>query len=113
MVLIHRCVQKENQCVISLQPNGDSLGQVSRNVRISYFEARSQLQILGPCDGLICITNYETIVMCNPMLQKFYLLPTRSFPCPHGSRPMELGLGLEFGFDPCTNATKFLEYWIL
>ncbi|CAI9777383.1 unnamed protein product [Fraxinus pennsylvanica] len=120
IVLIYRYVQKENQHVISLHSNDDSLSQVSTDVRIPYFDARTYLQILGPCNGLICITNYETIVLCNPVLQEFYLLPDRPFPCPHGFRPMELGLG--FGFDPCTNDYKVFrmseivnedddEYW--
>ncbi|XP_022873942.1 putative F-box protein At3g52320 [Olea europaea var. sylvestris] len=70
IVLICRYVQKENQHVISLHSNEDSLSQVSTNVRIPYFDERTELPILGPCNGLICITNYYTIVLRNPVVPR-------------------------------------------
>ncbi|XP_022873937.1 F-box/kelch-repeat protein At2g43270-like [Olea europaea var. sylvestris] len=120
IVVICSYMQKENQHMISLHSNEDSLSQVSTNVRIPYFDARTQLQILGPCNGLICITNYYTIMLCNPVLQEFCLSPDCPFPCSHGFRPIVFGMG--FGFDPCTNDYKVFrmlevvnndedEYW--
>lgn len=97
--------------MISLHSNEDSLSQVSTYVRIPYFNVQSQLQILGPYNGLICITDYETIFLCNPMLQEFYLLPFLPFTCPQGFRLMELGLG--FASIHVLMTTLILECWIL
>lgn len=57
----------------------------------------------GPCNGLICISNEETIVLCNPAIREFNVVP-RPFSVSPQWRINISALGL--GFDPTTNDYK-------
>ncbi|XP_073120263.1 F-box/kelch-repeat protein At3g06240-like [Henckelia pumila] len=40
----------------------------------------SNIPIHGPCNGLVCIVVEKTVVLCNPALREFKLLPPLQFP---------------------------------
>ncbi|XP_073308572.1 F-box/kelch-repeat protein At3g06240-like [Primulina huaijiensis] len=67
----------------------------------------SDVQMYGPCNGLVCIPFVDIIFLCNPALREFKPLPLLNIPCPQGYDvfPFEFG----FGFDPNTGAYKVIQ----
>ncbi|XP_073126218.1 F-box protein CPR1-like [Henckelia pumila] len=62
----------------------------------------------GPCNGLVCVSLCETVVLCNPALRQFRPLPPRDIEYPEGYLARNLENG--FGFDPNTGAYKFVQF---
>ncbi|KAK2997809.1 hypothetical protein RJ639_025745, partial [Escallonia herrerae] len=56
------------------------------------------LQMVGPCNGIVCLTDHLVIILCNPSIRDFKVLPAPSFNYPQGLFSRTLGVG--FGFDP-------------
>ncbi|XP_058192265.1 putative F-box protein At3g16210 [Rhododendron vialii] len=65
-----------------------------------------QLQILGPCYGVVCLTRFalnSTIVIWNPSMKEFSVLPQPSYNNDHISN-------LGFGYDPFTDDYKVVRF---
>ncbi|XP_058185598.1 F-box protein At3g07870-like [Rhododendron vialii] len=64
------------------------------------------LQILGPCNGVVCLTRFGSsppIVLCNPSMKEFRVLPESSYKKDHMCN-------LGFGFVPYTNDYKVVRF---
>ncbi|KAH7846833.1 hypothetical protein Vadar_018674 [Vaccinium darrowii] len=65
------------------------------------------LQILGPCFGVVCLTTSlalnSTIVLCNPSIKEFRVIPQPSYKNDHFCN-------LGFGFDPLQNDYKVVRF---
>ncbi|XP_058187815.1 putative F-box protein At3g24700 [Rhododendron vialii] len=67
------------------------------------------LQLLGPCNGVVCLAKgwfNSTMVICNPSMREFRVLPRPSHKKDH-----ENNMG--FGFDPSTNDYKVVKFGVL
>ncbi|KAG9156015.1 hypothetical protein Leryth_012092 [Lithospermum erythrorhizon] len=98
LVLIKRNLVEDNcTSILSFHANDESLDVVSPELQIPYF-SYPFMEVLGPCNGIICLTNYMTFVFCNPVTREFSLLPPNSCPC--ASSPFFCHTkGVGFGFD--------------
>ncbi|XP_058187809.1 putative F-box protein At3g16210 [Rhododendron vialii] len=68
-----------------------------------------QLQILGPCNGVVCLTRFafnSTIVMWNPSMKEFREIPQPSYKNDHLCN-------LGFGYDPFTDDYKVVRFTML
>ncbi|XP_058185591.1 F-box/kelch-repeat protein At3g06240-like [Rhododendron vialii] len=63
------------------------------------------LQILGPCNGVVCLTSglNSTIVICNPSMNEFRVLPQPSY-------KNDFFSNLGIGYDPITNDYKVVKF---
>ncbi|XP_075095031.1 F-box protein CPR1-like [Nicotiana tabacum] len=64
-------------------------------------------QLLGPCRGLIVLTDSESIVLFNPTTRNYRLLKSSNFNCPLGFYHDIKGVG--FGFDSVVNDYKVVR----
>ncbi|XP_058185595.1 putative F-box protein At3g24700 [Rhododendron vialii] len=67
------------------------------------------LQILGPCNGVVCLTRFSSsspIVLCNPSIKEFRVLPEPSYKNDHMCN-------LGFGFDPYMNDYKVVRFAVM
>ncbi|KAK2986269.1 hypothetical protein RJ640_021838 [Escallonia rubra] len=65
------------------------------------------LQMVGPCNGIVCLTDHRDIILCNPSIRDLKVLPAPSFNYPHGLLSTTLGVG--FGFDPHSSEYKVIR----
>ncbi|KAH7846160.1 hypothetical protein Vadar_010590 [Vaccinium darrowii] len=68
------------------------------------------LALLGPCNGIVCLTRlgvYSPIVLCNPSMKEFRVLPEPSDK-KFFSRDYFVISG--YGFDPSTNDCKVVKF---
>ncbi|KAK3025745.1 hypothetical protein RJ639_040437 [Escallonia herrerae] len=65
------------------------------------------LQMVGPCNGIVCLTDHHYIILCNPSIRDFKVLPAPSFNYPQGLFSRTLGVG--FGFDPHSSEYKVIR----
>ncbi|KAK2999469.1 hypothetical protein RJ639_041702 [Escallonia herrerae] len=65
------------------------------------------LQMVGPCNGIVCLTDHRDIILCNPSMRDLKVLPAPSFNYPHGLLSTTLGVG--FGFDPHSREYKVIR----
>nr|BAJ24854.1 S-locus linked F-box protein type-2 [Petunia x hybrida] len=70
-------------------------------------------QLIGPCHGLIALTDSFIIIILNPSTRKYLVLPPSPFGCPKGYHRSVEGIG--FGFDSIVNDYKVVRlsdvYW--
>nr|BAQ19037.1 Sm-locus linked F-box protein type-2 [Petunia x hybrida] len=70
-------------------------------------------QIIGPCHGLIALTDSFIIIILNPATRKYVVLPPSPFGCPKGYHRSIEGIG--FGYDSIVNEYKVVRlsevYW--
>nr|AIK66497.1 S2-locus F-box type-2 protein [Petunia integrifolia subsp. inflata] len=70
-------------------------------------------QLIGPCHGLIALTDSFIIIILNPSTRKYVVLPPSPFGCPKGYHRSIEGIG--FGFDSIVNDYKVVRlsdvYW--
>nr|ABR18781.1 class S F-box protein [Nicotiana alata] len=64
-------------------------------------------QLIGPCHGLIALTDTITTILINPATRNFRLLPPSPFGCPNGYHRSVEALG--FGFDSIANDYKIVR----
>ncbi|KAL6515490.1 hypothetical protein OROHE_018524 [Orobanche hederae] len=95
---------RENRCLSYLSFHSyETLSLVSSQLlQIPMFDYFT-VNFCGPCNGLICISNEETIVLCNPAIRECNVVP-RPFSVSPQWRINISALGL--GFDPTTNDYK-------
>ncbi|KAK9012594.1 hypothetical protein V6N11_040639 [Hibiscus sabdariffa] len=117
-VLLKRCLltclgERENMLSLVCS-NGFSF--VNLDVDLSLYKKEPCLQLLGHCDGIICLSNYrDDIVLCNPATRESMVLPESSLPCylPISNLiPQTSALG--FGYDAKTHHCKvvrIVSYW--
>ncbi|KAK3001048.1 hypothetical protein RJ639_020457, partial [Escallonia herrerae] len=74
-------------------------------ITISHFN--HFLQMVGPCNGIVCLTDHRDIFLCNPSIRDFKVLPAPSFNYPQGLFSTTLGVG--FGFDPYSSEYKVIR----
>ncbi|XP_058181371.1 F-box protein CPR1-like [Rhododendron vialii] len=55
------------------------------------------VQVFGPCNGIVCLTNNVNIVLCNPATREFKAVPVPPFSYPRGLKSLTEGVG--FGYD--------------
>nr|XP_027080994.1 F-box protein CPR1-like [Coffea arabica] len=117
-VMLKRYIEHENQTVISFHSNNDeaekSLSICLRPpIEVTWFYHRNleAAHLIGPCNGIVCITDGMDIYLCNPATRELRKLPPSPFGCPENYRPMTDGVGI--GFDPSTNDYKVVRilYW--
>nr|ABR18782.1 class S F-box protein [Nicotiana alata] len=64
-------------------------------------------QLIGPCNGLIALTDSLTTILFNPTTRIYRLIPPCPFGTPPGFRRSISGIG--FGFDSIANDYKFVR----
>ncbi|XP_073120259.1 F-box/kelch-repeat protein At3g06240-like [Henckelia pumila] len=111
ILLVKRCLPPQNgedvdQIFSFHDPDFPEL-LVSPNLSFPYIPScdPSNLQIQGPCNGLVCIFLGNNVFMCNPALREFKQLPPLKFP--RGYEGQLLGYG--FGFVPIVGAYKVIQ----
>ncbi|KAG5631045.1 hypothetical protein H5410_002762 [Solanum commersonii] len=70
-------------------------------------------ELIGPCHGLIAMTDSYIIIVLNPATRKYFVIPSSPFECPIGYyRYIE---AVAFGFDSIVNDYKIIKlsdvYW--
>lgn len=89
--------------VLSLVPNETPV----RDLDVSFMGLEiGFLQLLGACNGVVCLTRLgfnSTIVLCNPSMREFRVLPQ-----PPSYKDYMSTLG--FGFDSYTNDYKLVRF---
>ncbi|XAR51563.1 hypothetical protein NMG60_11006224 [Bertholletia excelsa] len=66
-----------------------------------------EVQVFGPCNGVICLTNLYDIVLCNPAIREYRAVPLPPFSYPRDLQSRTEGVG--FGYDPITNDYKVIR----
>ncbi|KAK9010706.1 hypothetical protein V6N11_043577 [Hibiscus sabdariffa] len=89
---------------------------VNLDVDLSLYKKEPCLQLLGHCDGIICLSDYrDDIVLCNPATRESMVLPESSLPCySPGSNLIPQTSALGFGYDVKTHHCKvvrIVSYW--
>lgn len=69
------------------------------------WHRHSDITIHGSCNGLVCIAFEKTVILCNPALREFKLLPPPRYPVGYIVLPFNYG----FGFDPITGVYKVIQ----
>nr|BAQ18942.1 S7-locus linked F-box protein 1 [Petunia x hybrida] len=114
-IIFSRSVRKEpngfrNVLSILSSDNDDDLNPVFPDLDppyLTFTEYYVYNKLVGPCNGLIALTDFEVIVLFNPATRNYMLLPP-SPACPKGFRRNFRG-GVGFGFDSIRNDYKFVR----
>lgn len=108
IVLIKRALvdnsdrQTKYLSVLSFHSNDKSLTNLAPIWEIPHFDSRFS-EVLGPCNGIVCITDYQNIVLCNPATREFKLLPPSSYQTSDHTLcyPKGVGFGVDFDSVDC------------
>ncbi|KAK2985172.1 hypothetical protein RJ640_011993 [Escallonia rubra] len=106
-ILIKRFLKESNKSIMSVlseEISGDDHVPVTE---ITIPHSNHFLQMLGPCNGLVCLTDHRDIILCNPSTRDFKVLPTPSLNYPQGLLSDTIGVG--FGFDPLSSEYKVIR----
>ncbi|XP_059289504.1 F-box protein CPR1-like [Lycium ferocissimum] len=90
--------------------DSDDLIPITPNIEVPYLcssYASLYHSLIGPCNGLIVLTDTQSIVLLNPATRKYNLLQPSPFGCPQGLNRYVRGLG--FGFDLTVNNYKVVR----
>ncbi|XP_058187810.1 F-box protein At3g07870-like [Rhododendron vialii] len=106
-LLVKRALDGGNgKIILSLIPNETP----TEDIDISFTGLDiEKLQLLGPCNGVVCLIRLalnSTIVICNPSMREFRVLPQ-----PSHKKGYMANLG--FGFDHYTNDYKVVRFGYL
>ncbi|KAL3526651.1 hypothetical protein ACH5RR_011307 [Cinchona calisaya] len=113
-VMLNRFIKDESKSVISYHSHDDK--ESLRAVKVPYlletppFDLRQQFQhaqLLGPCNGIICLTDFCDIYLCNPATHESKKLPPIPFGCPEEHYYSTHYVG--FGFDQTTDNFKVIR----
>ncbi|KAM7494469.1 hypothetical protein LguiB_029078 [Lonicera macranthoides] len=103
-ILVKRFIQQSSKSVLSFV--SEKTPDVTINIDVPFFTDKN-LELLGPCNGIICLSWNGDILLCNPATREFKALP----PCINNYLPglliNELGVG--FGFDQHSNDYKVVR----
>ncbi|KAK3015961.1 hypothetical protein RJ639_007074 [Escallonia herrerae] len=106
-ILIKRFLQESNKSVLSILSNEISSDDQVPSTEIIIPHSNHFLQMLGPSNGIACLTDHCDIILCNPSIRDFKVLPAPSFNYPQGLYSSTIGAG--FGFDPLSNEYKVIR----
>ncbi|KAL3526653.1 hypothetical protein ACH5RR_011309 [Cinchona calisaya] len=109
-VMVNRFIKDENKNMISYHSHDDK--ESLRVVEVPYLlePPRFDLEhakLLGPCNGIICLTDFCDIYLCNPATHECKKLPPVPFGCPEEHDYSTHYVG--FGFDQTTNTFKVIR----
>ncbi|OIT39436.1 PREDICTED: F-box protein CPR30-like [Nicotiana attenuata] len=88
----------------------DALNPLFPDVDVSYMASNCSctfFPLIGPCNGLIALTDSITTILINPATRNFRLLPPSPFGCPYGYHRSVEALG--FVFDSIANDYKIVR----
>nr|ABR18783.1 class S F-box protein [Nicotiana alata] len=94
---------------LSGHDNG-ALNPLFPDIDVSYMASNCSctfFPLIGPCNGLIALTDTITTILINPATRNFRLLPPSPFGCPNGYHRSVEALG--FGFDSIANNYKVVR----
>ncbi|KAK3025705.1 hypothetical protein RJ639_041710 [Escallonia herrerae] len=106
-ILLKRFLQESNKSVLSFLSDEISGDDHVPPTEITIPHSNEFLQMLGPCNGLVCLTDHCDIILCNPSIRDFKVLPAPSFNYPKGLFSSTMGVG--FGFDPLSSEYKVIR----
>ncbi|KAK3025753.1 hypothetical protein RJ639_040445 [Escallonia herrerae] len=106
-ILIKRFLKGSNKSVLSFLSDEISGDDHFPPTEITIPHSNHFLQMLGPCNGIVCLTDHRDIILCNPSIRAFKVVPAPSFNYPQGLFSRTLGVG--FGFDPHSNEYKVIR----
>nr|AIK66473.1 S5-locus F-box type-15 protein [Petunia integrifolia subsp. inflata] len=115
-MLVKRSFKEESnrfRSVMSFLSGGlddDDLYPVSPDLDVPYLTTTNSCtfhRIMGPCNGLIVLTDKITTVLFNPATRSYRLLQPGRFGCPVGFHRSINGVG--FGFDSIANSYKIVR----
>ncbi|KAH7845378.1 hypothetical protein Vadar_001337 [Vaccinium darrowii] len=102
-LLVKRFLNGGEGVALSLVPNETPVEDI--DISSTGLDILS-LQILGSCNGVVCLTKFclnSNIVLCNLSMKEFRVLPQPSY---NNDQCCSLG----FGFDPFTNDYKVVRF---
>ncbi|XP_027180860.1 F-box/kelch-repeat protein At3g06240-like [Coffea eugenioides] len=116
VVLIKRFIKDGKKTVLSFHShhNGgeedETLRVVAPNLELPWWD-RYWVGLIGACNGIVCISDFYDIYLCNPARHELLKLPVRPFVYPDGCSKGSVFTtnGLAFGFDPPSGDYKVLR----
>ncbi|PHT94281.1 hypothetical protein T459_02163 [Capsicum annuum] len=93
-----------------LSEDAFDLTPISPDVEVPYLTTTSASafhQLIGPCNGLISLSDSLTIILFNPTTRNYKLIPPCPLSIPQGFRRSISGVG--FGFDLVAKNYKFVR----
>ncbi|XP_016457494.1 F-box/kelch-repeat protein At3g06240-like [Nicotiana tabacum] len=115
-ILFSRSIKVEphglkNVISIIYSDNDDDLNSIFPDLdppylTFSYYYAYNEL--VGPCNGLLVLTDFEVIILLNPATRNYMPLPSSPFVCAEGLNLSIMG-GVGFGFDWIGNDYKVIR----
>ncbi|KAM7520575.1 hypothetical protein LguiB_019537 [Lonicera macranthoides] len=108
-IILKRFIEQRSKNVLSFVSE-ETLDVISTDIDVPFFD-HQYVQLLGTCNGIICLAYEGDIVLCNPATREFKALP----PCINDYLPglMHSELGLGFGFDGKSNDYKVVRIFNL
>ncbi|KAK3007194.1 hypothetical protein RJ639_015490 [Escallonia herrerae] len=106
-ILLKRFLQESNKSVMSFLSDEISSDDHFLPTEITIPHSNEFLQMLGPCNGIVCLTDHRDIFLCNPSIRDFKVLPAPSFNYPQGLFSRTMGVG--FGFDSHSRDYKVIR----
>nr|BAQ18960.1 S10-locus linked F-box protein type-8 [Petunia x hybrida] len=100
----------KNVLSILSSDNNDELIPVVSDLELPYLTFTEYYlfnKLVGPCNGLIVLTDFDIIVLINPATKNYMLIPPSPFVCPKGFHRSFRG-GVGFGFDSIVKDYKFV-----
>ncbi|XP_058187814.1 F-box/LRR-repeat/kelch-repeat protein At2g27520-like [Rhododendron vialii] len=97
----------EGGVALSFVPNETPVGDIDM-LSATGLDVK-ELRILGPCNGVVCLTRFalnSTIVICNPSMKEFRILPQPSYKNDHTTN-------LGFGYDPFSDDYKVVRFTMM
>uniref|UniRef100_Q6JE33 S3-locus linked F-box protein n=1 Tax=Petunia integrifolia subsp. inflata TaxID=212142 RepID=Q6JE33_PETIN len=103
--------QEEFRDILSfLSGHDDVLNPLFADIDVSYMTSKCNCAfnpLIGPCDGLIALTDTIITIILNPATRNFRLLPPSPFGSPKGYHRSVEGVG--FGLDTISNYYKVVR----
>ncbi|KAK3015960.1 hypothetical protein RJ639_007073 [Escallonia herrerae] len=106
-ILIKRFLKESNKSALSFLSDEISCDDHVPTTEITIPHSNHFLQMLGPCNGIVCLTDHRDIILCNPSIRAFKVVPAPSFNYPQGLFSRSLGVG--FGFDLQSSEYKVIR----
>ncbi|KAK3001049.1 hypothetical protein RJ639_020458 [Escallonia herrerae] len=107
-ILVKRFLPESNKSVMSFLSDEISSDDHFPPTEITIPHSNEFLErMLGPCNGIVCLTDHRDIILCNPSMRNFKVLPAPSFNYPQGLFSSTIGVG--FGFDPLSIEYKVIR----
>nr|AAX11680.1 S17-locus linked F-box protein [Petunia axillaris subsp. axillaris] len=113
-ILFKRAIKDEEEEFINIlsffSGHDDVLNPLFPDIDVSYMTSKFNCTfnpLIGPCDGLIALTDSIITIILNPATRNFRVLPPSPFGCPKGYHRSVEGVG--FGLDTISNYYKVVR----